>query len=54
MMDIKFEDMTVHNFLDELFPIDYKWFQRVSATEWLNSDVNFGYQINERIANIDV
>lgn len=54
MMDIKFEDITIHNFFYEPFPIDYKWFQRVSATEWLNNDVNFGYQINERTTNVDV
>lgn len=43
MMELTFEDITVHNFLEELIPVDYKWFQLVANEEWLHNNVSFRY-----------
>lgn len=43
MMELTFEDITVHNFWEELIPVDYKWFQLVANGEWLHNNVSFRY-----------
>lgn len=45
MIDLKLEDITVHNFLEELIPVDSNWFLSIASSAWLNNDVSFVFNI---------